>query len=145
MSPNLPNKKRKSNKNAANDADLSEIDTKGNQSYSEYDYYSSETTGSTKENTEQEERCHLCGREGVEITEHHLIPRSQAKRRGIKINQLPTVNLCASCHKFLHLKFSNAQLAREYNTIEALLANEEVKKFVAWLSKQPASKRVRVR
>lgn len=89
--------------------------------------------------------CQLCQREGVEITEHHLIPRSQAKRRGIKPDQLPVVHLCAPCHKFLHLKFTNSELARQYNDIEVLRQHEEVKSFVAWISKQPASKITRVR
>ncbi|AZI43714.1 HNH endonuclease [Deinococcus psychrotolerans] len=79
------------------------------------------------------------------MTEHHLIPKSQGRRRGVKIHALPTVMLCGACHKFLHKTFSNAELAGELNSVDALLEQESVQRFVAWLSKQPATKGVKVR
>ncbi|PNY82406.1 HNH endonuclease [Deinococcus koreensis] len=89
--------------------------------------------------------CALCGREVPTLTEHHLIPRSQGRRRGVKVQELPTVQLCSACHKFLHKTFSNAELAQEYTTVDALLAHEAVQRFVAWIRRQPGSKGVRVR
>ena len=89
--------------------------------------------------------CGLCGRQTPRLTEHHLIPRSQGRRRGVKIVDLPTVLLCSACHTFLHKTFSNAELAGEFSSVDALLEHPDVRNFVAWLRKQPASKGVRVR
>lgn len=91
------------------------------------------------------DRCGLCDRAVPHLTEHHLIPKSQGRRQGVKIHALPTVLLCPPCHKFLHRTFTNAELAGEYSSVDALLGHEDVKRFVAWISKQPATKGVRVR
>lgn len=40
--------------------------------------------------------------------------------------------------------FSNAELAGELNTVEAMLEREEIQRFVAWVRKQPLTKGVRV-
>lgn len=90
-------------------------------------------------------RCALCGRETPVLTEHHLIPRSQGRRRGVPIHELPTAALCPACHKFLHRTFTNAELAGEYASLGALLENADVQRFLNWLHKQPATKGVRVR
>lgn len=79
------------------------------------------------------------------LTEHHLVPRSQGRRRGVRVGDLPTVQLCAACHKFLHRTFTNAQLAEEYRTVDALLTHEAVRRFVAWVRTQPATRGIRVR
>lgn len=89
-------------------------------------------------------RCALCGRQAP-LTEHHLIPRSRGRRRGLAMGTLPTAPLCQACHNFLHRTFSNAQLEREYSSIAALREQEDVQRFVRWLRKQPASRAVRVR
>ncbi|WP_293909798.1 HNH endonuclease [Deinococcus sp.] len=89
--------------------------------------------------------CGLCGRETPRLTEHHLIPRSQGRRRGVKIAELPTVLLCPACHSLLHKTFSNAELAGDFSSVGALLGQPDVRKFVAWIRRQPASKGVRVR
>ncbi|WP_034384632.1 HNH endonuclease [Deinococcus sp. YIM 77859] len=89
--------------------------------------------------------CALCGRETPVLTEHHLVPRSQGRRQGVKVHELPTVLLCPACHKFLHRTFTNAELAGEYSSLEALLAHGDVQRFVTWLRTQPATKSVRVR
>ena len=91
------------------------------------------------------ERCGLCGREVPLLTEHHLLPRSQGRRRGYRMADLPTVMLCSACHKFLHRTFTNAELERGFTTVDALLQDERVQNFVAWVRRQPASKAVRVR
>lgn len=53
--------------------------------------------------------------------------------------------LCSPCHKFLHRTFTNAELAGEYHSLDALSTQPEVKKFVTWLRKQPVTKGIRVR
>ncbi|EYB68394.1 hypothetical protein DEIPH_ctg025orf0286 [Deinococcus phoenicis] len=90
-------------------------------------------------------RCALCERATPVLTEHHLVPRSQGRRQGVRVQDLPTVPLCPACHKFLHRTFTNAELAGEYHSVDALLAHDGVRRFVAWLRTQPASKGVRVR
>ncbi|PTA68228.1 HNH endonuclease [Deinococcus arcticus] len=90
-------------------------------------------------------RCALCGREVPQLTEHHLLPRSQGRRQGLKAAELPTAPLCPACHKFLHRTFTNAELARDYADLDALRAHEDVARFVAWIRKQPATRAVRVR
>ncbi|GAA5449505.1 HNH endonuclease [Deinococcus depolymerans] len=87
--------------------------------------------------------CVLCGREG-EMTDHHLVPKSQGRRQGVKLGEIPTVKMCAACQGFLSKTFSNSQLANELNTVEAILARDEVQKFVKWVQKQPLTKGVRV-
>ncbi|GGL77217.1 HNH endonuclease [Deinococcus aerolatus] len=88
--------------------------------------------------------CVLCGREAPNMTDHHLVPKSQGRRQGVRLGDIPTVRMCAACQGYLQKTFSNGQLAGELNTVEALLANEEVQRFVAWVRKQPLTKGVRV-
>lgn len=89
--------------------------------------------------------CQLCGRVVPRLTEHHLLPRSQGRRRGLSADQLPTAWLCSPCHKTLHRLFTNAELAQGYASLDALRAHEGVQRFVRWVRRQPGSKGVRVR
>ncbi len=91
------------------------------------------------------ERCALCGRAVPRLTEHHLVPRSQGRRRGVPVHELPTVQLCPPCHKFLHRTFSNAELATQYADLDALRAHPDVAAFLRWVRTQPATKGIRVR
>jgi len=72
---------------------------------------------------------------------HHLVPRSQAK----KGQTIPTVNLCSACHRQLHAMFSNRQLARELASLESLKHEPAMQKFLRWVRKQDANKRIKVR
>ena len=92
-----------------------------------------------------EPRCDLCERATPLLTEHHLIPRSQGRRQGLRAAELPTADLCPACHKFLHATFSNAELAGEYADLTALRQHPEVGRFLAWVRRQPPTKAVRVR
>ncbi|UBV43405.1 HNH endonuclease [Deinococcus taeanensis] len=92
-----------------------------------------------------EEPCALCSRTVPNLTEHHLLPRSQGRRQGLRVADLPTTRLCPACHKFLHRTFTNAELAREYRDLETLRAHPDVHRFVAWIRKQPVTRAVRVR
>ena len=48
-----------------------------------------------------------------------------------------TIDVCRDCHKAIHrLIPDEKQLGRLYNTLDALLSNPEVGKFVVWVSKQ---------
>ncbi|MDB5045368.1 MAG: hypothetical protein JWQ08_1418 [Deinococcus sp.] len=89
--------------------------------------------------------CALCGRETPTLTQHHLMPVLQGRRKGMKVQDLPTVGLCSACHGYVHSTFSNADLSGPYSTLEALSENEGVIKFVKWVKKQPVSKSVKVK
>ncbi|MEB1806317.1 MAG: HNH endonuclease [Bacillaceae bacterium] len=83
--------------------------------------------------------CELCEREALERTVHHLTPREEG---GVN---LPTALLCLPCHRQIHVMYSNRELAIRLNTIEKLKDDEEIKKYLKYIKKQPASKSVPVR
>ncbi|SEI65141.1 hypothetical protein SAMN04488058_101241 [Deinococcus reticulitermitis] len=97
-----------------------------------------------EENEAPAKACALCGRE-AELVQHHLVPILAGKRKGLKPQDLPTVELCAACQQYLHSTFSINELATQYHTLEALRADEQVARFVKWVSKQPASKAVKAK
>ncbi len=77
--------------------------------------------------------CPLCGREIPPHLEsrHHLIPKLKGGKHGT------IAILHRMCHSKIHSVFSEAELARSYDTIEKLLAHEEIAKFVRWIRKRP--------
>ena len=81
--------------------------------------------------------CALCGSEH-QITFHHLIPRSChgnkwfKKRYETREMRERGIDICRKCHSYIHRKFSEKVLGRELNSLEALLANETVRTYVAW-------------
>ncbi len=78
--------------------------------------------------------CPLCGRPippDVPQSRHHLVPRLKGGARG------PTVLLHQVCHKQIHATLSEAELARRYNTVEALRAHPEIARFIAWIRRRP--------
>lgn len=83
--------------------------------------------------------CELCQRQPVETTVHHLTPREEGGAH------LPTANLCIPCHKQIHALYTNKELAVRLNTIERLRDDEQIKKYIKWIRKQPAKTLVRVR
>ncbi|MBO9465717.1 HNH endonuclease [Tropicibacter sp. R15_0] len=84
--------------------------------------------------TESDPICPLCGRpipSGAKQSLHHLIPRLKSGKNG------PVVLLHQICHSEIHATFTEAELARDYNTIEALQAHPRMEKFIAWVRKRP--------
>lgn len=94
--------------------------------------------------------CELCGREVGELTEHHLIPRTRHSNRRNKRDfsrdevKDRTLMLCGACHDTIHATFTNKELERAYNTRQALLNAEPIRKFIRWVRKQPPHARPRV-
>lgn len=75
--------------------------------------------------------CPLCGREmrpGPTVNEHHLIPRMYGGTRRYAIHKV--------CHNKLHSVFSEAELARVYDTFEKLRTHPEIARFIKWVRKQ---------
>ena len=78
--------------------------------------------------------CPLCGRPippDAPQSLHHLIPKLKGGKGG------PTVLMHHICHKEIHRTLSEAELARDYNTPEALRAHPRLAKFAAWVAKRP--------
>nr|WP_308302395.1 hypothetical protein [Bacillus sp. V5-8f] len=58
---------------------------------------------------------------------------------------MPTAMLCKACHKQIHAIYSNRELATRLNTIPLLLDDDEMKKYIKWIRRQPATKAVRTK
>ena len=95
-----------------------------------------------------EDRCELCGRPVGEdrLTRHHLLPRSRSrkmKRRRKGRQDLKrrdpgrTVALCGPCHRNVHVSIDNADLARGYDSVEALRDHPGVRRFTEWVKDKP--------
>ena len=91
------------------------------------------------------ETCQLCGRAVEVLTAHHLYPKSQGRRAGRKIADLSTVRVCRACHRQIHTLFSNQELARQFDSLDALRAHPEMAKFLDWVRRQDPNKRIKVR
>jgi len=87
--------------------------------------------------------CQLCDRDVPALTEHHLVPRQQTKRKKLDLGE--TIDTCPACHRQIHVLFNNRQLAQELNTVEQLKSHPEMAKFLAWVRKQNPNRKVRVR
>lgn len=78
--------------------------------------------------------CPLCLRELAEpISRHHLIPLSKGGK------DTPTVPMHKICQNKIHAVFTETELKNYYFTIERLLENEEIQKFVKWVKKKELS------
>lgn len=78
--------------------------------------------------------CPLCLRPvppGVPQSLHHLIPKLKGGKGG------PVVLLHNLCHKEVHARFSETELARRFNTVEALRQSERLQPFLEWVAKRP--------
>ena len=87
--------------------------------------------------------CELCGRKGLKLTEHHLMPkavhRKQRYRRMYEREDMLTRKLiiCRPCHSAIHRCIPDEKvLAAEYATKEALTENECLMKQVAYFGRQ---------
>ncbi|GAE25329.1 hypothetical protein JCM9140_1318 [Halalkalibacter wakoensis JCM 9140] len=84
-------------------------------------------------------RCQLCDREGVELTVHHLTPKEEGG------TFLPTAELCIPCHKQIHAVYTNKEIATRLFTLERLKDDEQVKKFLTYIQKQPPQALIKTR
>ena len=74
--------------------------------------------------------CWLCGRPIGEVTVwHHPIPKARGGREQQPVHPI--------CNKTIHANFTNSDLEKRYSTAEALLAHEEIGRFVAWIANKP--------
>jgi len=75
--------------------------------------------------------CPICTRDTPACYQerHHLVPR--AKKGKI------TIRICCNCGDMLHKLFTNKELAKKFNTLEKILAQPEVQKWIAWVKNKP--------
>ena len=93
--------------------------------------------------TEQESSCPCCGRP-TPLTFHHLIPKKVHRRKRFKkaftreqLNQ--GVRLCRMCHNGIHRLYDEMTLAKEFNTLEALLSCDRLRRHFDWVARQRES------
>jgi len=85
--------------------------------------------------------CELCHRKGVGLTRHHLIPKSTQSSKWFKNHcekddKKREIYICFLCHSGIHSLYNEKDLARKFNTLELLLADETIKKYIVWAAKQ---------
>jgi hypothetical protein len=89
--------------------------------------------------------CPLCGIAipPAQRDAHHLVPKSKGGRQTTFMHRV--------CHRQIHAVLTETELARQYATVDALLAHPEIKAFVSWVKTKPedffvsTSKSARVR
>ena len=85
------------------------------------------------------------------LTRHHLIPRTRHKnkwnKKAFSREEVHSriILLCRPCHTNLHDRFSEKELERDLNTLEALQNHPEIKKFTAWIRSKPIDFKLKTR
>lgn len=74
-------------------------------------------------------KCSICNRETPDQyqEDHHLDP---------KIKKSETIRVCCDCADQVHQLFRNNELHKLYNSLDKILANERIQKWVKWISKK---------
>lgn len=75
--------------------------------------------------------CPLCERKipPSQRDAHHLVPKSKGGRHTEYLHRI--------CHRQIHALLTETELARQFNSVDALLTHPDVALFVAWLKTKP--------
>jgi hypothetical protein len=73
-------------------------------------------------------KCLICETDEA-VEKHHVLPKSKGGRGQ------DTIECCSDCGGQVHMLFTNAELA--IMTLEDLISNERMKKYVVWKRKHP--------
>jgi hypothetical protein len=76
--------------------------------------------------------CPLCRRplpDGSSTDWHHLVPRSHGGTEQVRLHKI--------CHQAIHAMLSEAELARDFASIEALGTHPGLARFITWVAKRP--------
>jgi hypothetical protein len=83
--------------------------------------------------------CKMCQR-NMPLTFHHLIPRATHSKMLHTFDRWTMrqrgIDICRPCHNMVHQTWEETELAENYNTLEALLATEQVKQFIKYARSQ---------
>jgi 5-methylcytosine-specific restriction endonuclease McrA len=82
--------------------------------------------------------CPLCGRPlivGPSVNAHHLVPRSRKGKETVMLHRV--------CHSAIHAALGEKELATHHHTIERLLENARIRRFVDWVRTKPPEFHVR--
>ncbi len=71
----------------------------------------------------------------MHLHSHHAIPKSEARRKGMKLKYVPRIPVCEPCQTQIHCVFTNHELEKEYYTAERIRSHPEMKKFIEWIRK----------
>lgn len=89
-----------------------------------------------KQDGDEAKACMILGTD----LEHLYVDLSSTEKKYINRLLARTCAICRPCHTAIHKVHDNMGLALNYNTIELLLADEQVSKFCKWASKQRTGK-----
>ena len=85
-------------------------------------------------------KCPFCERT-LSLTFHHLIPKKVHRRVHFKkrfdketLNQ--GIRICRDCHKGIHKRYTEMELAKDLNTPERLREDPDLARHFAWVAKQ---------
>lgn len=75
--------------------------------------------------------CPLCERPIPKAQQdaHHLVPKSKGGRHTEYLHRI--------CHRQIHALLTETELARQYATIDALLAHPPLAVFIKWVKTKP--------
>lgn len=75
--------------------------------------------------------CPLCERKipPGQRDAHHLVPKSKGGRHTEYLHRI--------CHRQIHALLTETELARQFNSVDALLTHPDVALFVAWVRTKP--------
>lgn len=81
--------------------------------------------------------CSICKRSGDKeyFEKHHLIPKNKKS---------DTIIVCVQCGDQLHLLFNNNELKYDLNTLDKILLNDKIIKYVKWVELKPIEKKFSV-
>lgn len=79
----------------------------------------------------EEAPCALCGRPlGLRVEWHHAVPKSEGGTETVPVHPI--------CHRAIHARISNHDLAHAYADLDALRAREDIRRFLQWIANKPA-------
>lgn len=75
--------------------------------------------------------CPLCERKipPSQRDAHHLVPKSKGGRHTEYLHRI--------CHRQIHALLTETELARQFDSVDALLTHPDVALFVAWVKTKP--------
>ncbi len=75
--------------------------------------------------------CPLCERK-IPLSQrdaHHLVPKSKGGRYTEYLHRI--------CHRQIHALLTETELAKQFNSVDALLTHSDMAHFVAWVKTKP--------